>query len=54
MCSVFADDSARLGRTLEWRIRAAWFPAVQTFETFDFVAIAGLNRVLVLDLARCE
>jgi DNA replication protein DnaC len=40
-------------RTVERRIRAARFPAVKSFDTFDFAAIPGLNKMLVLDLARC-
>jgi DNA replication protein DnaC len=41
-------------RTVERRIRAAHFPAVKSLETFDFNAIPGLNKMLVLDLARCD
>ncbi len=41
-------------RTVERRIRAAHFPAVKSLETFDFTAIPGLNKMLVLDLARCD
>jgi len=41
-------------RTIERRIRAARFPAVKSFDTFDFAAIPGLNKMLVLELARCE
>ncbi len=41
-------------RTVERRIRAARFPAVKSFDTFDFTAIPGLNKILVLELARCE
>lgn len=41
-------------RTVERRIRAARFPAVKSLETFDFAAIPGLNKMLVLDLARCN
>jgi hypothetical protein len=41
-------------RLVERRIRAAHFPAVKSFETFDFTAIPSLNKMLVLDLARCE
>ena len=41
-------------RTVERRIRAARFPAVKSFDTFDFTAITGLNKMLVLELARCE
>lgn len=41
-------------RTIERRIRAARFPAVKSFDTFDFTAIPSLNRMMVLELARCE
>jgi DNA replication protein DnaC len=41
-------------RTVERRIRAARFPAVKSFDTFDFTAIPGLNKTMVLELARCE
>jgi DNA replication protein DnaC len=41
-------------RTVERRIRAARFPAVKSFDTFDFAAIPDLNKMLVLELARCE
>ncbi|HEX2940568.1 MAG TPA: IS21-like element helper ATPase IstB [Rhodopila sp.] len=41
-------------RLVERRIRAAHFPAVKSLETFDFTAIPSLNKMLVLDLARCE
>ena len=41
-------------RTVERRIRAARFPAVKSFDTFDFAAIPSLGKMLVLELARCE
>jgi len=41
-------------RVVERRIRQARFPAVKSLDTFDFTAIAGLNKMLVLELARCE
>ena len=41
-------------RTIERRIRAARFPAVKSLDTFDFTAIPSLNKMLVLELARCE
>ena len=41
-------------RVTERRIREARFPAVKSFDTFDFAAIPGLNKMLVLELARCE
>src|ERR1700675_575327 len=33
---------------------SAHFPAVKSFDTFDFAAIPSLNKPLVLELARCE
>jgi len=41
-------------RTVERRIKQARFPAVKSLDTFDFAAIPGLNKMLVLELARCE
>ena len=41
-------------RMVERRIRQARFPAVKSLDSFDFKAIASLNRMLVLELARCE
>jgi DNA replication protein DnaC len=41
-------------RMVERRIRAARFPAVKSFDTFDFATIPSLNKPLVLELARCE
>lgn len=41
-------------RTVERRIRAARFPAVKSFDTFDFAAIPSLNKPLALELARSE
>ena len=41
-------------RMVERRIKQARFPAVKSFDTFDFAAIPNLNKMLVLELARCE
>ena len=41
-------------RMVERRIRQARFPAVKSLNSFDFKAIASLNKMLVLELARCE
>ena len=41
-------------RVVERRIRQARFPAVKSLDTFDFAAIPSLNKMLVLELARCE
>ena len=39
---------------IERRIKAAKFPATKSLDSFDFKAIASLNKPLVLELARCE
>ena len=41
-------------RAVERRIRQARFPAVKSLDSFDFTAIPSLNKLLVLELARCE
>ena len=41
-------------RLIERRINAARFPAVKSLDGFDFKAIPGLNKMQVLELARCE
>jgi DNA replication protein DnaC len=41
-------------RMVERRIRQAKFSAVKSLDAFDFKAIASLNKMLVLELARCE
>ena len=41
-------------RVVERRIRQARFPAVKSLDTFDFTAIPSLNKMLLLELARCE
>ena len=41
-------------RMMERRIRAARFPVVKSLDSFDFIAIPSLNKMLVLELARCE
>ena len=40
-------------RLVERRIRQARFPAVKSLDSFDFAAIPSLNKLLVLELARC-
>jgi DNA replication protein DnaC len=39
-------------RMVERRIREARFPTVKSLDSFDFLTIPSLNKVLVLDLAR--
>jgi DNA replication protein DnaC len=41
-------------RMVERRIRAARFPAVKSLDSFDFIAIPSLNKMLVTELARGE
>jgi len=49
---AFARDRER--RMIGRRIKAAKFPAVKSLDSFDFKAIAALNKLQVLELARCE
>ena len=39
---------------IERRIKAAKFPMVKSLDSFDFKAIPSLNKMQVLELARCE
>jgi DNA replication protein DnaC len=41
-------------RMIERRIKAARFPAAKSLDSFDFRAIPKLNKMQVLELARCE
>ena len=41
-------------RVVERRIRQARFPTPKSLDTFDFTTIPSLNKMLVLELARCE
>ena len=41
-------------RMVERRIKAARFPAIKSLDSFEFKAIPSLNKMLVLELARCE
>ena len=41
-------------RLVERRIRQARFPATKSLDSFVFTAIRSLNKMLVLELARCE
>lgn len=41
-------------RMIERRIKAAKFPATKSLDSFDFKVIPSLNKMMVLDLARCE
>jgi DNA replication protein DnaC len=52
LCEQELIDRER--RLIERRIRAARFPTVKSLDSFDFTAIPSLNKVRVLELARCE
>lgn len=41
-------------RATERRIHQARFPVVKSLDSFQFLAMASLNKTLVLELARCE
>jgi len=41
-------------RMIERRIKAAKFPTSKSLDSFDFNAIPALNKMQVLELARCE
>lgn len=41
-------------RMIERRIKAAKFPATKSLDSFDFKVIPALNKMQVLELARCE
>ena len=41
-------------RMIERRIKAAKFPVTKSLDNFDFKAIPSLNKMQVLELARCE
>ena len=41
-------------RKVERRIKAAKFPIVKSLDSFDFTAIPKLNKMQVLELARCN
>jgi len=41
-------------RMIERRIKSAKFPAVKSLDSFDFKAIPSLNKMQVLELARCR
>jgi len=38
----------------ERRIKQAGFPVMKTLDSFDFKSLPGLNKQLVMELARCE
>ena len=52
LCELERIDRER--RNVERRIRMARFPVTKSFDTFDFAAVPGLNKSLVVELSRCE
>ncbi len=48
------EVSARASNAVQARIRAADFPVVKDFDTFDFSAVPSLSKPKVLELARGE
>ena len=41
-------------RAADRRLKAAKFPNLKTLETFDFTAQPSINKLLVMELMRCE
>ena len=41
-------------RMVERRIKAAKFPTTKSLDSFDFKAMPSLNKMLVMELARCD
>ena len=52
LCELELIDRER--RMIERRIKAAKFPTTKSLDSFDFKAIPSLNKMLVMELARCE
>jgi len=44
----------RESRMIERRIKLAKFPAIKSLDSFDFKAVPSLNKMQVLELARCD
>ena len=52
LCELEVLDRER--RAMERRIRHARFPVLKSLESYDFTVLPSLNKVLVLELARCD
>jgi len=48
------EVAARASNAVQARIRAAGFPVIKDFDTFDFTAVPSLSKPKVLELARGE
>ncbi len=51
---VEAELIDREQRAAQRRIKAARFPVIKSLDAFDFKAVPSLNKMLTLELARCE
>jgi len=49
-----AETDYRQERKTGYRIKAAKFPAVKSLDSFDFLVLPSLNKMLVLELARSD
>lgn len=44
----------RQRRMVERRIKTARFPTIKSLDSFEFKAMPSLNKMLVMELARCD
>lgn len=52
LCEMELMDRER--RMIERRIKAAKFPSTKSLDSFDFKIMPSLNKLLTMELARCE
>ena len=52
LCEMELIDRER--RMIERRIKAAKFPSTKSLDSFDFKVMPSLNKVLTMELARCD
>ena len=52
LCEMELIDRER--RMIERRIKAAKFPSTKSLDSFDFKIMPSLNKLLTMDLARCD
>lgn len=52
LCELELIERERKGT--ERRVKGAGFPVRKTLDSYDFKALPGLNKLLTLELARCE
>jgi len=41
-------------RMIERRIKQARFPAIKSLDSFEFKALPSLNKMMIMELARCD